>query len=175
MVFKFLKTLVEVILKNIIPSWVLKKNLKMIASFKGNPYIKPYSNTRLNKNTHLGKNCRFNGLVIRGDGKVIIGDNFHSGGDILIITRNHNYEGNKIPYDDTYIYEDTVIEDNVWIRSRSIILSGVTLGEGAIIQAGSIVTSDIPKCGIAGGHPAKVFKYRDIKHYEKLQKEGQFH
>ena len=35
--------------------------------------------------------------------------------------------------------------------------------------------NNIPKYGIAGGHPAKTFKYRDINHYEKLKKEGKFH
>ena len=50
-----------------------------------------------------------------------------------------------------------------------MVLGGVTLGEGCIIQAGSVVVSDIPDCAIAGGHPAKVFKYRDIRHYEELK------
>ena len=53
-------------------------------------------------------------------------------------------------------------------------LAGVTIGEGAIIQAGSVVVSNIPDYAIAGGHPAKVFKYRDIEHYTKLKSEGKF-
>ena len=96
---------------------------------------------------HLGKNCNFNGLVIRADGKVVIGDNFHSGEDILSITRNHKYEGETLPYKG-YVYKDIVIKDNVWIGSRSTILPGITIGEGAIIQAESVVVSDIPKYGI---------------------------
>jgi acetyltransferase-like isoleucine patch superfamily enzyme len=56
-----------------------------------------------------------------------------------------------------------------------IVLPGVTIGEGAIIQAGSVVVKDIEKCAIAGGHPAKTFKYRDTEHYEKLKKEKKFH
>lgn len=51
------------------------------------------------------------------------------------------------------------------------ILPGVKIGEGAIIQAGSVVVKDIEKYAIAGGHPAKTFKYRDIDHYEKLKQE----
>jgi acetyltransferase-like isoleucine patch superfamily enzyme len=93
-----------------------------------------------------------------------------------MITQIHNYDhGNKIPYDDTYIYKDILIKDNVWLGSRVIILGGVTVGEGAIIQAGSVVVSDIPDYAIAGGHPAKVFKYRDKEHYKKLKKQGKFH
>ena len=54
-------------------------------------------------------------------------------------------------------------------------LGGVHIGEGAIIQAGSVVVSDIPPYAIAGGHPAKVFKYRDIDHFEYLKGIGAFH
>ena len=53
-------------------------------------------------------------------------------------------------------------------------MAGVRIGEGAVIQAGSVVTSNIPKYAIAGGHLAKVFKTRDISHYEKLKKEKKF-
>ncbi|MGL6051576.1 MAG: DapH/DapD/GlmU-related protein, partial [Aeromonas salmonicida] len=88
---------------------------------------------------------------------------------------NHNYdEGVALPYDNTYVSKDVIIEDQVWLGRGVTILSGVKIGEGAIIQAGSVVVSDIPKCAIAGGHPAKVFKYRDLEHYERLKEEGQF-
>ena len=122
------------------------------------------------KNTVLGNNVNFNGMEIGGGGHVRIGNNFHSGPGCLMITQNHDYDhGNAIPYGSKYIYKDIFIEDNVWLGDRVIILGGVTIGEGAIIQAGSVVVSDIPKYGIAGGHPARVFKYRDKEHYEKLR------
>ena len=132
--------------------------------------------TKVNSNTVLGRNVNFNGLIINGLGEVKIGDNFHCGTDCLLITDFHNYDGGtSIPYDSTYIRKSIIIEDNVWLGSRVIILGGVTIGEGAIIQAGSVVVKDIPKYGIAGGHPAKVFRNRDVEHYEKLKKEGKFH
>ena len=112
-------------------------------------------------NTSLGNNVNFNGMKIQGNGKVIIGNNFHSGIECMIITSIHNYDGgNAIPYDDTIISKDVIIEDNVWLGNRVIILPGVKLGEGSIIQAGSVVVKDIPKYAIAGGYPAKVFKNR---------------
>lgn len=126
--------------------------------------------------TTLGNNVNFNGMKIRGKGKVVIGNNFHSGHDCLMITDNHNYDtGSAIPYDSTLTIKDIRIEDNVWLGDRVIILGGVTLGEGSIIQAGSVVTKDVPKYAIAGGHPAKAFKYRDIEHYEHLKGQGRFH
>lgn len=131
--------------------------------------------TKLTKNTFLGDNANFNGLIISGGGRVVIGDNFHSGPDCLFICQNHNFDkGEAIPYDSTYILRDITIEDNVWLGSRVIVLGGVTIGEGAIIQAGSTVVSDIPKYSIAGGHPAKPFSKRNIEHYEKLKAEGKF-
>ena len=126
-------------------------------------------------NTILHSNINFNGMNIKGLEKVEICDNFHSGEECLMITQIHNFDtGNAIPYDDSYILKDIYIEENVWLGDRVILLGGITIGEGAIIQAGSTVTSDIPKYAIAGGHPAKIFKYRDIKHYEKLKKEKKF-
>ncbi len=61
------------------------------------------------------------------------------------------------------------------LGSRVIVLGKVTIGEGAIIQAGSVVCRDIPDYAVAGGHPATVFKYRDINHYTKMKKSCSFH
>lgn len=125
--------------------------------------------------TTLGNNVNFNGMEITGGGNVTIGNNFHSGRGCLMITQNHNYDyGKAIPYDDTYILKDIIIEDNVWLGERVILLGGVRIGEGAIVQAGSVVVKDIPPCAIAGGAPAKVFKFRDKEHYDKLKLEKKF-
>lgn len=52
------------------------------------------------------------------------------------------------------------IDDDVWIGYRAIIMSGVHVGQGAIIAAGAVVTKDIPPYAIAGGVPAKILKFR---------------
>lgn len=125
--------------------------------------------------TSIGDNCHFNGMSIRGNGKVKIGNNFHSGEECIILTSNHNYDhGEAIPYDATTIDKDVVIEDNVWIGTRVIILGGVTLGEGCIIQAGSVVVKNVEKCTICGGAPAQYIKHRDVEHYEELKKQNKF-
>lgn len=129
----------------------------------------------MTRTTFLGSNVNFNGMRIVGQGEVTIGDNFHSGPECLMISQNHNYDsGDAIPYDSTYVPQDIVIEDNVWLGSRVIVLGSVRIGEGAIVQAGSCVVSDIPACAVAGGHPARVFKYRDREHYDRLKREGKF-
>lgn len=166
-----------IILKFIIKLYrsILKWYVRKIAKDVG-VHLKVNGISRVTKNTILGNNVSFNGMTILGGGNVRIGDNFHSGQECLMISQIHDYDhGAEIPYDSTYIYKDIMIKDNVWIGTRVIILGGVTVGEGAIIQAGSVVVNDIPDYAIAGGHPAKVFKYRDIEHYERLKKEKKFH
>ena len=132
--------------------------------------------TQLTSNTFLGNHCCFNGCEIHGAGKVTIGNHFHSGIELLIIAQNHNYDsGEHLPYSpDDYLYKDIEIGDFVWIGSRVTILPGTKIGEGAIIQAGSVVHGEIPPLGICGGNPAKVFKYRDKFHFDKLKKEKKF-
>lgn len=148
--------------------------VKSVAKICGNG-LKVNRWSKVTKKTELLDNVNFNGMVISGNGRVVIGNNFHSGTECMMITSFHNYDnGDAIPYDQTYVDKDIFIGDNVWLGSRVIILGGVTIGEGAIIQAGSVVVKDIPKYGIAGGHPAKVFKHRDSVHYEELKKQKKF-
>lgn len=62
--------------------------------------------------------------------------------------------------DDTISKGDITVGDDVWIGGHSVILSGVHIGQGAIIGAGSVVTRDVPPYAIAVGSPARVIKYR---------------
>ena len=55
---------------------------------------------------------------------------------------------------------DIIIDDDVWIGARSTIMSGVHVGQGAVIAAGSVVTKDVPPYAIVGGVPAKIIKMR---------------
>lgn len=144
-----------------------------IAKYKTMPKVNGL--TILSKRTCLGANVNFNGFRVYGNGDVRIGDNFHSGKGCYIITQVHNYKGTKIPYDDTYLYKSVVIEDNVWFGMNVAVLSSCVIGEGAIIQAESVVVSDIPKFSIAGGNPCRVFAMRDKEHYAELCEQRKFH
>lgn len=67
------------------------------------------------------------------------------------------------------------IRDDVWIGTGSTILSGVTIGQGAIVAANSLVTKDVPPYSIVGGNPAKVIKYRFApEQIERLLKTADF-
>lgn len=55
---------------------------------------------------------------------------------------------------------DIVIDDDVWLGARCIVMSGVHIGQGAVIAAGAVVTKDVPPYAIVGGVPAKIIRYR---------------
>lgn len=68
---------------------------------------------------------------------------------------------NKISsVDESLSKGNIVLEDDVWIGEHATILSGVTIGQGAVIAAGAVVTKNVPPYAIVGGVPAKVIKYR---------------
>lgn len=126
---------------------------------------------QFNRNVVVGDHCNFNGFIVQGVGRLLIGNYFHSGIECMVITSNHNYEGNSIPYDETDVCKTITIGDYVWFGNRVTVVGNIKIGDGAIIAAGSVVTKDVPYCAIVGGNPAKVIKYRNIKHFEKLRNE----
>lgn len=128
---------------------------------------------KANRRTTIGDRCSIGSIDIVGKGEVRIG-NYCQIASVVMLTQNHNYLGDMIPFDHTNILKPVVVEDFVWIGQRVMILPGAHIGEGAIIQAGSVVHGEIPKCAIAGGNPAKVFAYRDVNHFEKMKMEGKF-
>lgn len=139
--------------------------------------VRVNGSTTVTSRTVIGDHANFNGMAIKGNGNVIIGAYFHSGVGCKLMTTNHNFEGgSRIPYGpgEEDLHQDIRIGDFVWLGDDVTILGGIEIGEGAVIQVGSVVVSSIPPLAIAGGHPAKVFKYRDRARFEDLKKRGMF-
>ncbi|NQX32732.1 acyltransferase [Pedobacter boryungensis] len=92
------------------------------------------------------------------------------GPDLRLYTANHKFKGAKsIPYDENYERKAVAIGENVWIGGGVIILPGVSIEDGVVVGAGSVVTKPIPKMAIVGGNPAKIIGYRNEGDYEKLK------
>lgn len=127
------------------------------------------------RKTELGDHVQINGAFFYGGGSVRIGDWTHLGEGLKVFTRNHNYKGEAIPYDKTYVAKPVTIGSCVWVGAYVILLPGTTIGDGAIIQAGSVVHGEIPPLAIAGGNPAKVFAWRDKEKYDAHFAAGRFH
>ena len=154
--------------------WIRSAAVRRIAASCGTG-LKVNHPCRFTRFCRFGNNCNFNGMTVRGGGEVTFGDNFHSGENCRIITQNHNFDhGTAIPYDRTNIKKTIAIGDNVWLGDSVIIVGNVTIGEGAIVGAGAVVTKDVPPCAIVGGNPARLIRYRDIDHYNRLKAEGRF-
>lgn len=120
-------------------------------------------------NTEIGNYCHFNGMKVRGIGRLIVGDYFHSGDEILILTQNHNYRNPQcLPYDHMDVARDVTIGNYVWLGSRVTILPGVVLGDGCIVQAGAVVSGQFPPNAILGGNPAVIIRYRDAEVVQRL-------
>ena len=95
-------------------------------------------------------------------GTVKIGDYVMMGTHCLIISQNHRFDDCNIPMCRQGFKKDqpVVIEDDVWIGSRVIILPGVVVGKGSVIGAGAVVTKNVKPYTIVGGNPAKVIGKR---------------
>ena len=103
-------------------------------------------------------------LVIRGNGfinencqitcsaNVEIGEGCFIGRDVII----RSYDGHQIEKEGYQVSAPIRIGNHVWIGQRAMILKGVTIGDGAVIAAGAIVTKDVPAHSVVVGVPAKV-------------------
>lgn len=136
--------------------------------------VKIFFPSLVTSETEIGANTAINSIRVIGSGACSIGRYNHIAYGCTIITSNHNYKGDGIPYDHTDIILPVKIGDFVWIGANVTILPGVTIGEGAIISAGSVVRKSIPALAIAGGNPATVFSSRDFCHYERMKEEHKF-
>ncbi|MGO2103522.1 MAG: acyltransferase [Psychroflexus halocasei] len=115
----------------------------------------------LNSKIIIGENTRIHGTCIHSKSTISIGKNCLIAANCQIIDSNGHETLMDIPQDRIISIDEPkriIIEDNVWIGANSIILKGVTIGEGSIVAAGSVVVKSIPKKVIVGGNPAIVIK-----------------
>lgn len=113
---------------------------------------------KIGKNSHIGEHCHISACH-----SIVIGNGVLTGRYVYISDNSHGKAGlsqmSLPPYErPLYVKGPIVIGDNVWIGESARILSGVTIGDGAIIGANSVVTHDVPAYCVAVGCPAKVVK-----------------
>ncbi|WP_158250472.1 DapH/DapD/GlmU-related protein [Aquimarina sp. I32.4] len=147
----------------------LKKKFENL-ELRGKIYIEFIENLKIGDYCFINEGCYWS-----AKGGILIGKNVIFGPNTTIWTYNHDYKGSHLPYGGEDVLSEVVIEDNVWIGMRSIIMPGVTIGEGSIVGAGSLVTKDIPKLSIVGGNPAKIIGKREEDSYYKRVKDKMFY
>lgn len=102
----------------------------------------------------LGRNVFANhGLTVMSVGGIVVEDGVMMGPEVALLTVNHD------PHDIRVIMTGAIrLCKNAWIGARATILPGVTVGEGAIVASGAVVSKDVPPHTVVGGVPAKVIK-----------------
>jgi acetyltransferase-like isoleucine patch superfamily enzyme len=121
----------------------------------------------LGKHTVIDRDC-----VLDGRGYLTIGNNVNLAPEVMILTAYHD------PDDGEHfsgMHKPVVIEDYAWIATRALILPGVTVGRGAIVAAGAVVTKDVPSQTIVGGNPARFIRDRKGTQQYQLNYERLFH
>ena len=116
----------------------------------------PPFNTDFGKNIHIGQRVFINsGCKMQDQGGIYIGNDVLIGHNACLLTLNHEME----PENRADMHPKPIhIEDKVWLGSNVTVLPGVTIGEGAIVAAGAVVTKDVESNTIVGGVPAKIIK-----------------
>lgn len=112
--------------------------------------------TDCGKNIHLGRRVFINmGCNFQDQGGIYIDDDALIGHNVVLATLNHAMS----PKDRaTMIPAPIRIGKRVWIGANAIVLPGVTIGDGAIVAAGAVVTRDVPGNTIVGGVPARMIR-----------------
>lgn len=124
------------------------------------------------KKVDIGRRIKLSGQISLGDGsgigdfchiqgKISIGKNVMIAPECVFLAETHKFNDINVPMNQQgKEYKEIIIDDDVWIGYRSIILQGVRIGRGSIIGAGAVVTKSVPEYAIVAGVPAKIIKYR---------------
>ena len=126
------------------------------------------------KDVNIEKHALFSARVSLGNrsgigsgakiyGTCSIGNDVMMGSDVTVITRNHRTDRTDIPMCEQGFEEEqpVIIGNDVWIGDRVTILPGVTVGDGCVIGAGTVVTKNLPPYSVSAGVPAKLIRMRD--------------
>lgn len=115
--------------------------------------------TDYGKNITVGEGVFINACChFQDHGGVTIGDGCQIGHNVVFATLNHGLRPEERRHT---IPAPIVLGKNVWVGSNSTLLSGVTVGDNAVVAAGAVVTKDVPANAVVGGVPAKVIKFID--------------
>jgi len=138
-------------------------NLKRGTNFQvgSNCLIYPTRFITVKNNSSFGRNVIIS-TSESGQSPISIGNDVMLAQHVMLIGGNHSFTRTDIPISCQGEGKQgpIIIEDDVWIGARSIVLTGVTIGKGSIVGAGSVVTRNIPPYSIAAGNPARIINKR---------------
>lgn len=106
---------------------------------------------------HLGAGCLIApGVTFGLDGEITLGQNVSISPQATLYTATHGLGFGSQRMSPAVTPKPIIVEDGVWIGMQSLILPGVTLGQGCVVSAGAVVTQDVPPNALVAGNPATV-------------------
>jgi acetyltransferase-like isoleucine patch superfamily enzyme len=103
----------------------------------------------------IGDNCRINGSTIAVTNQITIGNNCRIAPDVYLMDGDFHAVDDRLSAGKS---NPIIIEDNAWVATRAMVMKGVTIGEGAVVAAGAVVTKDVQPYTMVAGVPAKFVK-----------------
>lgn len=130
------------------------------------------------KDVHIEANCRIGNYCLIANRVAIVGRHDHDFSAVGFPARFSPWVGSR-RFPNRYADEEAVIEDDVWLGYGAVVLTGLTVGRGSVVAAGSVLTRDIPPYSIVAGVPAKVIGKRfddqeTIDRHEAAIRDGNF-
>lgn len=138
-------------LRNLLLRRVYGLKLESGAVIYGGFRLRQPSRIRIGKGSVVGTRCELDGR-----NGLTLGRNVNLSSEVLIYTLQHDYRDPQF----TTVGGPVTIQDYVWISARAIILPNVTVGEGAVVAAGSVVTRDVAPYTVVAGIPARLIGQR---------------
>lgn len=116
----------------------------------------PGEGLRIGSDSYIGPRC-----MLGAGGGIRVGARVLFGAGVQLLAEDHVFQdpGTDIR-DQGVARRGIVIEDDAWLGNAVIVLDGVTIGKGAVVGAGSVVTRDVPAGMVAAGNPARVLRER---------------
>lgn len=177
--FKFLLSLIDFFTR--LKGFVYVRMLRSQFASYGEKFVFDPYGVYTFKTIYVGNdvNLGYRPVLMASRSKIVIGNHVMFGPEVTIRGGNHRIDFlgkfmSNVTDDDKLLENDlgVVVEDDVWIGTRAIILCGVRIGRGAVIGAGTVVTKSIPPYAIAVGNPARIIRQRwskeDIITHEKM-------
>ncbi len=112
-------------------------------------------------NVEIGNRSQL-GIRLRADSDFVVGDDVVMGPDVVIMCWSHRFDRVDVPINQQGPGEvrPVTVGDDVWLGTRCILLPGVSVGNHAVVGAGSVVTRDVPEYAIVAGVPAVILRDR---------------
>jgi acetyltransferase-like isoleucine patch superfamily enzyme len=163
-VYSFVENLVRMLLEFLphpLRYWILKGFLRSLGSrsmIDYQTYFRYPWKISIGSGVSINRGCEFYGSMVAGQGEITVGDHCAFGPRVRVLSASHDYHRLDLPDKAASV----TIGNYVWVGAGATILPGVTIGDGAVVAAGSIVTRDVAAYAIVAGNPARFLKLREL-------------